>query len=140
MRKIRMFLLAAGVLGACLGLGLVAFAGQAAAGAGQRGGRPGMRRESVDERLARMSERLNLTQEQKEKIRPILQHQVDQWKALRADTSLSEEDRRAKAREIGKSTHEQIEQILTPEQKEKMKEMMQKARERREEHKPPATQ
>jgi periplasmic protein CpxP/Spy len=140
MRKTRMFLLVASVLGACLGLGLVAFAGQGEQGPPPKGEHREMRRESVDERLAHMSERLNLTQEQKEKIRPILQHQVDQWKALRADTSLSEEDRHAKAREIGKSTHEQIAQILTPEQRDKMKEMMQKARERREEHKPPATQ
>jgi len=83
-----------------------------------------------------MSENLNLTEEQKAKIRPILEDEAEQLKALRADTSLSPEQSRAKARESRSSTRSQIDQILTPEQKGKRTEMQRKARERREERSP----
>jgi Spy/CpxP family protein refolding chaperone len=142
MQRTRTVPLAIGVLVACVGLGVVALAAQGAPQAGEVGGRGQMRRESVEERLARMTERLSLTEDQKEKIRPILGQEADQIKALRGNTSLSRQERRAKVREIRKSTHEQIVQVLTPEQREKMKEMRWHAREGREKRsqQPPATQ
>jgi protein CpxP len=70
-----------------------------------------------------MSQRLNLTEDQKEKIRPVLQDESKQLKALHEDTSLTPEQRRAKAREIHRATREQINPILTPEQQEQLKEM-----------------
>jgi Spy/CpxP family protein refolding chaperone len=87
-----------------------------------------MRRDRVEDRLERMSRRLNLTDEQKAKIRPILQDEQKQMKALREDASLSPDQRRQQGREIRTSARKQIDEILTPEQKEKRKEMWQKAR------------
>src|SRR5580658_6145696 len=58
--------------------------------------------------LQRLSEQLNLTDDQKAKILPLLQAQFDQQTALRNDTSLSDEEQREKMRAIMQSTREQI--------------------------------
>lgn len=47
--------------------------------------------ESVDQHLQMLSEKLNLTDDQKAKIRPILQDQMQQMKAVREDSSLSQD-------------------------------------------------
>lgn len=73
--------------------------------------------------LQRLSELLNLTDDQKAKILPLLQAQFDQVTALRNDTSLSDDERHEKMRAIVQSTHEQIGALLTPEQREKFKSM-----------------
>ena len=104
-----------------IGLATLAPAAQQPAQEGQ-GGPRGRRPMSVDARLKRMSERLNLTDEQKEKIRPILQSEADQLKTLREDKSLSPEQGREKVRQIRQATNKQIREILTPEQKAKWRE------------------
>ncbi len=85
----------------------------------------------VDRMLDRMTQNLSLSDEQREKIRPILLDQVQQMRALRDDTSLSPQDRRAKVRTIRRATRQKVDQILTPEQKAKRRENWQKARGRR---------
>jgi Spy/CpxP family protein refolding chaperone len=87
---------------------------------------------SVEERLKRMTERLNLTDEQREKIRPLLQGEADQLKALHEDTSLSQEQRREKRRQIEQATRKQIREVLTPEQRAKWREGREEGRERKE--------
>ena len=133
MRKTGMLALGACLLSALVGFGQAPPAGQPpaaqpAAGPQQPGQRARMRRDWVEDRLERMSRRLNLTDEQKAKIRLILQDEAKQLRALRQDTSLSPDQQRQQAREIRTSARKQIDQILTPEQKEKRKEMWQKAR------------
>jgi Spy/CpxP family protein refolding chaperone len=71
--------------------------------------------------LQRLSNQVNLTDDQKAKILPILQAQADQLKALHDDTSLSDEDKHEKMHAIMQSTRKQIGDLLTPEQKEKFK-------------------
>jgi protein CpxP len=127
MQRTRPLALSACLLGLLIGFGMLALASQQP----PQGGPPGRQRPmSVEERLQRMSERLNLTDEQKEKIRPLLQDEEKQLQALRADTSLSPEQRREKRRQINQATRKQIGEILTPEQKEKWRE---NARQRRQE-------
>jgi Spy/CpxP family protein refolding chaperone len=87
---------------------------------------------SVEARLKRMSETLNLTDEQKEKIRPVLQSEADQLKAMREDTSLSQDQRREKRLQIMQATRKQIREILTPEQRAKWREEREEAREKKE--------
>jgi Spy/CpxP family protein refolding chaperone len=77
----------------------------------------------VERELQRMGERLNLTDQQKAKIRPILQQRNKQLEDLRANSSLPQGEARAKATAIRKSARQQIDQILTPEQREKQKAM-----------------
>jgi Spy/CpxP family protein refolding chaperone len=77
-----------------------------------------------------MSKSLNLTGDQKARIRPILQNRNKQLEDLRAESSLPQGYARAKAAEIRKSARQQIDQVLTPEQKEKRKTMRQGIRAR----------
>jgi Spy/CpxP family protein refolding chaperone len=81
--------------------------------------------ESADQHLQMLSEKLNLTDDQKAKIKPILQDQMRQMKAVHEDTSLSEEQKRAKMKSVHESLHDQINAVLTPEQQTKFKQMRQ---------------
>lgn len=91
-------------------------------GGGQWGG-PGGQPPTVDQRMQRMSQMLDLTGDQQEKIRPILESESTQMQQLRSDTSLSQEDRMAKLKQIRESSSSQINGILTPDQQKKYAEM-----------------
>lgn len=93
------------------------------------------RRKRLEERLRQLSQELNLTDEQRHNIRPMLRDELDQLRALRRDTSLSQQDRFAKTQQIRKATRARISQILTPEQKEKLKSIREERQEQgREQH------
>ena len=81
--------------------------------------------ESADQHLQMLSEKLNLTDDQKGKLKPILQDQMQQMKVVREDSSLSEEQKRTKMKAIHESLHDQINAVLTPEQQAKFKQMRQ---------------
>lgn len=71
------------------------------------------------ERLKKLAEKLELTAEQKEKIRPILVEEARALKAVRDDDALTKEARREKARDIRETHRAQIRSLLTPEQQAK---------------------
>jgi Spy/CpxP family protein refolding chaperone len=71
---------------------------------------------------------LNLTDEQKAKLRPIVTAENQQMEALRNDTSLSQEQKVAKANQIREEASPKIKAILTPEQLQKLADLQQKAR------------
>lgn len=75
-------------------------------------------------RLKLMTEKLGLTQEQQDKIKAIYEKNAPAMKDLMAKgrENLTEEDR-TKMRELGKAQNDEIDALLTPEQKEKRKEM-----------------
>ena len=77
----------------------------------------------VERQLQRMTETLNLTDDQVAQIRPILETRNQELKDLRSNSSLPQGEARAKAAEIRKSARRQIEHILTPEQRQKQKEL-----------------
>jgi len=81
--------------------------------------------ESADQHLQMLSEKLNLTDDQKTKLKPVLQDQMQQMTAVREDSSLSHEQKRAKMKSIHESFHDQINAVLTPEQQVKFKQMRQ---------------
>lgn len=81
--------------------------------------------ESVDQHLQMLSEKLNLTDDQKAKLKPILQDQMQQMKTVHEDSSLSAEQKRAKVKSIHESFHDQVNAVLTPEQQTKFKQMQQ---------------
>ena len=81
--------------------------------------------DSADQHLQMLSEKLNLTDDQKAKLKPVLQDQMQQMKAVREDSSLSEEQKRTKMKSIHESLHDQINAVLTPEQQAKFKQMKQ---------------
>ena len=72
---------------------------------------------------------LNLTQDQVDKIKPILEDRRQKMMALRQDATLSGEQKRDKAKDILQSSNEQIKAILTPDQAKKFEDIMQQMRE-----------
>lgn len=67
--------------------------------------------------------RLNLTPDQKSKIQPIMQSSRQQVQAVRADSSLTPEQKQAKVREIHQNAMSQAKAVLTPEQQQQLQEM-----------------
>lgn len=96
-------------------------------GQGEREGHQGQSQEGQRDRAAgrlnQMAAQLNLTDAQKEQIKPILKDQADKLRALRSDTSLSHEDMRSKAKEINEAAVHQIRPLLNPDQQKKYDEM-----------------
>ena len=90
-------------------------------GSGQYGhGQP----PTVEQRLQRMTKQLNLTDDQQQKIKPILENESTQMQSLRADSSLPQQDRMAKMQQIRQTSSEQIKPILNADQQQKFTEMM----------------
>lgn len=77
-------------------------------------------RAKVQARLQQLSSELNLTDDQKAQLKPILQDEVQQLKAVHDDASLSPDQKKAKATDIRQSHKSQIGSILTPEQQKKL--------------------
>ena len=92
----------------------------------QRGHRQQM---SPDQQLERLSKALNLTDDQKQQIRPILQDRQEKIQSVRSDASLSREDRMNKMRSTFEETNSKIRAILNDEQKPKFDQMQQRRRE-----------
>lgn len=87
---------------------------------------------TVEHRLEEMSKQLNLTDDQKAKLKPILQDETQQMQAAHNDTSLSQDQKRAKAKEIREAHTSQINEVLTPDQQKKWEEMRKKGKEEHE--------
>jgi Spy/CpxP family protein refolding chaperone len=81
------------------------------------------RRAPGRERLAYLAEQLKLTDEQKEKVKPILQDEMDKMKELRESTTLSREEKRIKYQQLREDVSKKIKAILTTEQAEKWDKM-----------------
>jgi Spy/CpxP family protein refolding chaperone len=81
---------------------------------------PGGRRGPSIEML---TEQLGLTDEQKEKIAPILKEAEEQGRAIQKDASLSEDQKKEKMRANREETGKAITALLTPEQAKKFAEM-----------------
>ena len=79
-----------------------------------------MKADRAEQRLKRLSKKLNLTDDQKEKIRPILQDEEKQVADMEADSTLTPQQKHKKTKEIRRSSRSQMDDILTPEQKEKL--------------------
>jgi len=90
-----------------------------------------------ESRLQKLSDELNLTADQKAKLKPIFEDEAKQIEAVRNDTSLAKPDKLAKVKQIHQSFEPKVDAILTPEQQEKMKQIRQQAREKARESKAP---
>lgn len=71
---------------------------------------------NIQERVQRVAEELKLTDEQRTKLKTALEAQGEKLRALRADESLTQEQRREKAMEIRAELNKQMKEILTEEQ------------------------
>jgi len=76
------------------------------------------------ERLKIMTEKLGLSQDQQDKVKAIQEKHAPEFKELMAKGRENATDAdKAKLRELVKTQMEEIGAVLTPEQKEKMKEL-----------------
>ena len=133
-RSERRSLVATAVLGALLSLGLAAGTAfgqdeqapppppqagqqpdqQSGPGMGGRMGRRHM--PTVDDQLKHLTKKLNLSDDQQAKLKPILEDQRKQMDAIRNDSSLSREDRFSKMQEVRQGSDTQIKSVLNDDQ------------------------
>jgi len=74
-------------------------------------------------KAGRRFQALNLSAEQKSQLQPIFQSSRQQMQALRADTSLTPEQRHEKMQQIRQNQMAQMKSILTPEQQQQLQQM-----------------
>lgn len=86
-------------------------------------------RAHVQDQLHRMSTELNLTNDQEEQLKPILQTEFQQLQSVKNDASLSPDEKQAKAQDIHQSAKSQMGSVLTPDQQKKLAAMKKKAQE-----------
>jgi len=84
---------------------------------------PRPNRPTTIDRSAALANFLKLSDEQKTKIKPILDEEVSQQQALRQDKALTPESRMAKVKEIRESTSAKVKPILNDEQWQKWEKM-----------------
>jgi len=112
-------------LAACLALaGLVLLSPTVRAADGAKADR----RAQSKQRAAKVVEELELTQEQKTQLRPILKEQAEKWRELIQDKSGAKADKLAKAKEIWEALLPKLQPILKPEQFEQLKTMRENLR------------
>jgi Spy/CpxP family protein refolding chaperone len=85
---------------------------------------------SPADQVKELTEKLSLTDDQQGKIKTILEDTRDQMQKIRADDSLSQEDKMAKGRALRETANGKIRELLTDEQKKKFDQLEQERRER----------
>jgi protein CpxP len=93
-----------------------------------QGGQRGM---DPERRLQMMQQRLNLNDSQTAQIRQIFTESRAQMEALRSNTSLTPEDRRAQMMTLHQGEQSRVRAVLTPDQQTKYDAMQARMRERR---------
>jgi Spy/CpxP family protein refolding chaperone len=82
-----------------------------------------------------LAKKLNLTDDQKEQFRKIHQDTMQQAKSIRSDNSLSDEQKHERLQQLHKQAHQQMFAVLTPEQKDQLKQMREERRKQMQEKK-----
>ena len=109
---------------ACLGTTLYAQDSMSQGqGMGQGPGAPHRMAMSPDQRLQHLTQKLNLTADQQQKIKPILEQEQQQVQTLHQDTSISQQDKWGKMQQIRQGTNDQIKSVLNPDQQQKFTQM-----------------
>ena len=82
---------------------------------------------AANDQQKHMADELQLTADQKEKLKPIMQDETQKMRALRQDASLSKDDKAAKLKTIREETNAKVKPILTADQFEKWKKLREEA-------------
>jgi periplasmic protein CpxP/Spy len=102
--------------------------GQASPGMGRGMGRRSM--ETVDDQIKRLTKKLNLSDDQQAKLKPILEDQHKQMEAIHNDSSLSQQDRFSKMQDLRQSSDTQIKSVLNDDQQKNFDKMRAEQQER----------
>jgi len=76
-------------------------------------------------RMAMMAKKLNLTQDQQDKLKPVFEKQREQAKAIKSDASLNEDQKKEKFQALRQDTMTQVNSILTPQQQQQWQQLRQ---------------
>lgn len=96
----------------------------------RQGGKRGHQPPNSNQRVEQLDRFLNLSDDQKVKLRSVFDDEEGQIQALRSDTSLSPREKKAKLQQIQWQTQAQIRQTLNPEQLKRFDRRREKSRER----------
>lgn len=94
----------------------------------------GHKHRTPDEQVAHMAKRYSLSTDQQAQIKPILANQQQQIQALRQDSTLSREDKRAKMQSIHADSTNKIQAVLNDSQKQKFTADQQRREQRMQQH------
>ncbi|HKD59276.1 MAG TPA: hypothetical protein VKB47_02385 [Terracidiphilus sp.] len=83
-----------------------------------------------DQQLQRLTNKLNLSADQQNQIKPILEERQQKMQALSLNQSLTQDDRRSQAKSIKSDSNSRIEAVLNNDQKQKFEAMQEKKREK----------
>jgi len=86
--------------------------------------------------MATLAQKLNLTDAQKEQFQQIGRDMRKQGMAIRQDSSLTDDQRKERMQALRKQSHQQMFGVLTPEQKEQLKQMREQHKKDQDEKKP----
>ncbi|MFI5127170.1 MAG: hypothetical protein ACHQJX_10115 [Candidatus Acidiferrales bacterium] len=89
--------------------------------------------QSPDERLQMLTKQLNLTDDEQAKIKPILVDEQKKMEDLRSDSTLSQQDRFQKMRDIREDSSKQIRSNLDENQQKKFDDMQKEQQKRMQE-------
>lgn len=89
--------------------------------------------QSPDERLQMLTKQLNLTDDEQSKIKPILVDEQKKMEDLRSDSTLSQQDRFQKMRDIHEDSSKQIRSNLDENQQKKFDDMQKEQQKRMQE-------
>jgi protein CpxP len=114
-------------------LGSTVSAAPTTAPAGKTGlnGRPGQPGGGRMRGMQRMANELGLTEAQKKKLMANMRATMPSYRALREDTKLTPDQKRAKMRSLREENQKKINAILTPAQRKKLETMMKERRNQR---------
>lgn len=88
---------------------------------------------SPDDVVQRLGEKLNLSDDQKAQIKPIIADRQQKMQALRSDTSMRRRQKARQMKSIFEESDKKIKAILTPDQQKQYAELEQQMKERRQE-------
>jgi Spy/CpxP family protein refolding chaperone len=86
---------------------------------------------SADDVVQRLGQKLNLSDDQKAQIKPIIADRQQKMQAIRSDTSMRRDQKRPQMKSIMEDSDKKINAILTPDQQKQYAELEQQMRERR---------
>ena len=99
----------------------------------KQGGAANQVRERARDRMQQVAQELNLTEDQKTRLKPIFKKEADKLKALRDDASLTREQRQEKVKAIREEIKREVKPVLTAEQWEKWEKIRQERPQQRQE-------
>jgi periplasmic protein CpxP/Spy len=83
---------------------------------------------SVDDQIKHLTKKLNLSDDQQAKLKPILEDQRKQMDTIHKDSSLSREDRFSKMQELRQNSDTQIKSVLNEDQQKNFDKMREEQR------------